>query len=116
MQTNVIMPDNLKPMYLQIHMQDVSQGHFKRSLTGFNSAFNLSLTSCQAKVKKFCVPYSLPITGERIVGCIPFTIVLALREMPTASYRIWTLVTVLFSKDDNDNTHVTSLITLTNIF
>ena len=56
---------------------------FKRSLTGLNSEIFFSLISCHTKVKEPSFPYYLNI-GGRIVGLMPFTRVLVLREMQTA--------------------------------
>ena len=44
---------------------------FKQSLTGLNSEFSFSKTSCHTKFK-VPSPYYLPIAGERIVGFISF--------------------------------------------
>ena len=43
----------------------------------------------------------LPIAGGRIIGFIPFPRVLLLCEMQPALSRIWTLVAVSISFDDN---------------
>ena len=40
------------------------------------------------KVNEPSQPYNLPIAGERIMGCIPFPVVLVLWEMQTALSRI----------------------------
>ena len=45
---------------------------FKRSLTGLNSEFSFSETSCLAKAEEISLPYYLPIAGGRIIGFIPF--------------------------------------------
>ena len=45
---------------------------FKRSLTGFNSEFSFSLTSCLTKAEEPSLSYYLPIAGGRIIGFIPF--------------------------------------------
>ena len=47
------------------------------------------------------LPYYLPVAGERIVGFIPFTRVLALCETQTDSSRIWTRVAVSISFEVN---------------
>ena len=53
----------------------------------YNSVFSFSYNGCQAKVKEPTLPYYLSITGDRIVGCVPFLKVLAQYEMQTASSR-----------------------------
>ena len=40
--------------------------NFKRSLTGLNSEFSFSLTSCLTKAEEPSLPYYLPIAGGRI--------------------------------------------------
>ena len=40
---------------------------FKRSLTGFNSEFSFSYTSCLTKAEELSLPYYLPIAVERII-------------------------------------------------
>ena len=54
---------------------------FKRSLTGLNSEFSFSLTSCLTKAEEPSLSYYLPIAGGRIIGFIPFPRVLVLCEM-----------------------------------
>ena len=62
--------------------QDMTQGQFfKRGLTGFNSEFSFSLTSCLTKAEEPSLSYYLPIAGRRIIGFIPFPRVLGLCEM-----------------------------------
>ena len=51
---------------------------FKHSLTGLNSEFSFSQTSCHTKAKEPSLPYYLPIAGGRIIGFIPFPRVLVL--------------------------------------
>ena len=51
---------------------------FKRSLTGLNSEFSFSYTSCLTKAEEPSPPYYLPIAGGRIIGFIPFPRVLEL--------------------------------------
>ena len=47
--------------------QDMTQSNFfKRSLTGLNSEFSFSLTSCLTKAEEPSLPYYLPIAGGRI--------------------------------------------------
>ena len=54
---------------------------FKRSLTGLNSEYSFSKTSCLTKAtEEPSLPY-LPIAGGRIIGFIPFPRVLVLCEM-----------------------------------
>ena len=61
---------------------------FKRSLTGLNSEFSFSYTSCHTKAEEPSLPYYLRITGGRIIGFIPFPRVLVLCEMQSVSSRI----------------------------
>ena len=77
---------------------------FKRSLTGLNSEFSFSLTSYLTKAEELCLSYYLPIAGGRIIGFIPFPRVLVLCEMQSVSSRIWTLVAMSISYDDNHYT------------
>ena len=49
---------------------------FKRSLTGLNSEFSFSKTSCLTKAVEPSLPYYWPIAGGRIIGFIPFPRVL----------------------------------------
>ena len=81
---------------------------FKRSLTGLNSEFSFSLTSCLTKAEEHSLSYYLPIAGGRIIGFIPFPRVLVLCEMQSVSSKIWTRVAVSISYDDNDYTTGTS--------
>ena len=83
---------------------------FKRSLTGLNSEFSFSWTSCLSKVEEPSLSYYLPIAGGRIIAFIPFPKILVLCEMQTASSRIWTRVAVSISYDDNHYTTDTSII------
>ena len=69
---------------------------FKRSLTGLNSEFSFSLTSCLTKAEEPSLPYYLPIAGGRIIGFIPFPRVLVLSEtlssnftLDLVSYNLW---------------------------
>ena len=73
---------------------------FKRSLTGLNSEFSFSYTSCLPKTEELSLSYYLPIAGGRIIGFIPFPRVLVLYEMQSVSSTIWTRVTVSISYDD----------------
>ena len=77
---------------------------FKRSLTGLNSEFSFSKTSCLTKAEEPSLPYYLPIAGGRIIGFIPFPRVLVLCEMQSVKSRIWTRVAVSNSCDDNHYT------------
>ena len=58
---------------------------FKQSLTGLNSEFSFSLTSCLTKAEEPSLPYYLPIAGGIIIGFIPFPRVLVLCEMQSVS-------------------------------
>ena len=73
-------------------------------LTGFNSEFSFSYTSCHTKGKEPCLPYYLPIARGRIVGFIPFLKILSLCEMKTALFRIWTWFTLSISYYSNHDT------------
>ena len=69
--------------------QDMTQGQFfKRSLTGLNSEFSFSYTSCLTKAEEPSLPYYLSIAGGRIIGFIPFPRVLVLCEMQSVSSKI----------------------------
>ena len=88
----------------------MTQGQFfKRSLTGLNSQFSFSLTSCLSKAEEPSLPYYLPIAGGRIIGFIPFPRVLVLCEMQSVSSKIWTRVAVSISNDDNHYTTDTTV-------
>ena len=81
---------------------------FKRSLTGLNSEFSFSSTSCFTKAEEPSLSYYLPIAGGWIIGFIPFPRVLVLCERQSVSSRIWTRVAVSISYDDNHYTTGTS--------
>ena len=81
---------------------------FKQNLTGLNSEFSFSKTSCLAKAEEPSLSYYLPIAGGRIIGFIPLPRVLVLCEMQSASSRIWSRVAVFISYDDNHYTTGTS--------
>ena len=81
---------------------------FKRSLTGLNSEFSFSYSSCLTKAEEPYLPYYLPIAGERITGFMPLPRVLMLWEMQSVSSKIWTCVVVSISYDDNHYTTGTS--------
>ena len=85
---------------------------FKRSLTGLNSEFPFSETSCLTKAEEPSLSYHLPIARGRIIGVIPFPRVLVVCEMQSVSSRIWTRVAVSISYDDNHYTTGTSNIYL----
>ena len=55
---------------------------FKRSLTGLNSVFSFSETSCLTKAEEPSLPYYLPIAGGRIIGFIPFQLANKPRMVP----------------------------------
>ena len=74
---------------------------FKQGLTGLNSEFSFSYTSCLAKAEEHSQPYYLPIAGGRITVFIPFPTVLVLCEMQSVSSRNGTRVAVSISYDDN---------------
>ena len=61
---------------------------FKRSLTGLNSEFSFSYTSCLTKAEEPSLSYYLPIAGGRIIGFIPFPRILVLCEMQSVPSRI----------------------------
>ena len=75
-----------------------------------NSEFSFSETSCLTKAEEPSLPYYLPIARGRIIGFIPFPIVLVLCEMQSVSSRIWTHVAVSISYDDNHYTMGTSIL------
>ena len=64
----------------------------------FRGVFLLDWLLYQGKRDKSA---QLPTSGERIVGRIPFSRVLVLSEMQTASTWIWIRVTQFISNDDN---------------
>ena len=61
---------------------------FKWSLTGLNSEFSFSSTSCLPKAEEHSLPYYLPIAGVRIFGFIPFPRVLVLCECNQSGFEI----------------------------
>ena len=81
---------------------------FKRSLTGLNSEFSFSWTSCLTKAEEISLSYYLLIAGGWIIGFILFPRVLVLCEMQSVSSRIWTRVAVSISNGDNHYTTDTS--------
>ena len=76
----------------------------EQSLTGLNSVFLLLDWLPYQALRPQSALLFLPIAGGRMVGFIPFTRVLVLCEMQTASSRIWTLVTVSISCNGNHYT------------
>ena len=90
----------VNPIYQPLHLGRIwhKLNFFKRSLTGFNSE-----TNCLTKAVESSLSYYLPIPRGRIIGFIPFP-VLVLREMQSVSSRIWTRVTVSIAYDDSHYT------------
>ena len=80
-----------------------TRSSFKRSLTGLNSKFSFSLTSCHTKVKKPSFLCYLYIAGVRIFECIPSSRELVFGEMQTSSFRNWTRFTMSISYNNNYN-------------
>ena len=81
---------------------------FKQSLTGLNSEFSFSYTSCPTKAEELSLPYYLLIAGGRIIGFIPLLcemqiigFIPLLCEMQSISSRIRTRVAVSISYDEN---------------
>ena len=89
---------------------------FKRCLTGLNSEFSFSYTSCLTKAEEPSLPNYLPIAGGRISGFIPFSRELVLCETQSVSSRIWTRDAVSISYDDNHNITGTSYIAVVGKF
>ena len=89
---------------------------FKRSLTGLNSGFSFTYTSCLTKAKELSLPHYLTIAGGRIIGFIPFPRVLVLCEMQSVSSRIWTRGAVSISYDDNNYTTGPSMYLSINLY
>ena len=81
---------------------------FKKILTGLNSEFSFSETSCLTMAEEPSLAYYLPVAGGRIIGFIPFPRVLVLCEMQSVSSRIWTRVALSISYDNNHYTTGTS--------
>ena len=82
--------------------------NFKRSLTGLNSEFPFSKTSCLTKAKEPSMPDYLPKAEGRTTGFIHLPRVLVVWEMQSVSSRIWTRVAEFISFDDNHYTTGTS--------
>ena len=81
---------------------------FKRSLTGLNSQFSFSFTSCLTKAEEPSLPNYLPIAGGRRIGFIPFPKVLVQCKMQSDTSRIWTRLAVSICYADNHYTRGTS--------
>ena len=88
----------------------------RSSLTGLNSEFSFSLTSCLTKAEEPSLSYYLSVAGGRIFRFIPFPRVLVLCEMQSVSSRIWIRVAVSISYNDNHYTTGTSLYANVNVF
>ena len=85
----------------------VTQGQF---LSEFNrSEFSFLSPRPVAIPRLKSLAYYLPIAKRKTIGFIPFPRVLALCEMPAASSRIWTLVPMSISYDDNHCTTSNSI-------
>ena len=81
--------------------------HEKENLTGSNSVFSFPLTGCHTMVKESSQSYNLPISGGKIVGFIPFPMVLTQCEMQTASSRVWTWVSLsIFGSNNHEHFHL----------
>ncbi len=53
----------------------MTQGHFfKQSLTGWNSEFSFSKSSCFTKAEEPNLSYYLPIDGDKIIGFMPLLV------------------------------------------
>ena len=76
----------LNPIYQPL--RSGTRSIFKRSLTGLNSEFSFSQTSCLTKAEELSLSYYLPIAGGRIIGFIAFPRVLMLWEMQSFTSRI----------------------------
>ena len=72
--------------------------------------FSFSYTGYHIKFKESSLLYYLPIGAKRIVRFILFPRVLALCEMPTASFRIWTWLPKFTSHKDDCYTMTTSFV------
>ena len=104
---NDLLPKYTIYKYIYIHVcQPLRSGRIwhKVNLSGLNSEFFFSKTSCLTKAEEPSLPYYLPIAGGRIIGFIPFPRVLVRCEMQSVSFRIWTRVAVSISYDDNHYT------------
>ena len=82
---NIINKVSLQIIYLHVpnpsaRAGDDTRSIFKWILTGFNSEFSFSYTSCLTKAEEPSLPNYLPIAGGRIIGFIPFPRVIVLCE------------------------------------
>ena len=105
----VVMDTTLNCIWLYLTNPSARAGYdtmsiFKWSLTGLNSEFSFSLTSCLTKAGEPNLSYYLSIAAGKINGFIPFSRVLVLCEMQSVSSRIWTRIVVFNSYDDNHYT------------
>ena len=73
---------------------------FKRSLTGLNSEFSFSKTSCLTKAEEPSLPYHFPIDGGRMIGFIPFPRVLVLCEMQSVSSTYKRIIEYIFIENN----------------
>ena len=80
---------------------DIISSIWQLERSSLNSEFFFSDPNSYTKVREPWLPFYLPIAGGRIVGFIPFPMVLALCEMQTASSRIWTQVPKSISDNNN---------------
>ena len=75
---------------------------FKRSLTGLNSEFSFSQTSCLTKAEEPSLPYYLPIAGGGNDWIHTFP--KGISKMQSVLARIWICVTVSISYNNNHYT------------
>ena len=106
--TNMVDCDIIKFVNPSARAEYDTRSIFKRSLTGFNSEFSFSKTSCLTEAEEHSLPNYLSIAGGRVIGFIPFSSVLVLCEMPSVLSRIWTRVAESISYKDNHYTTGTS--------
>ena len=84
-----------------LHEQGATQGNFLSEVEQvWIPKFPSSWLFATRRLKSPVYSITLPIAKGRIIGFIPFSSVLALCEMQTFSFRIWTRVTVSISYDD----------------
>ena len=81
-------------------------GYDTRSI--FKRSFPSPRLVASPRLKNLVCPTILPIAGGRIIGFIPFPMVLVLCEMQSVTSRIWTRVAESISYDDNHYTTGTS--------
>ena len=67
----------------------ITMSLFKRSVSGLNSEFCFSWTSCHTKVEELSLPYYLQISSRRIIGFMPFPRILACVKSHTVPFSIW---------------------------